>query len=403
MARMMKTYSIRLLSGIFFSLCVVMTINYVVDPYALFGVQTVEGVDRYKPEIERYTRLSKVYQVSRVRPETILLASSRGLVIPEDVISTHGEPASNIAIPSGSTYELLRMFQHALSTGRLERVILALDERFSGSIQANFVESRLAVTREGVANSERWKQQVKDYFNALLSFDALRSSIRTVIKQQEAPSVTGEQEYKRRRVVSAGGNRQLFRTLESSMLLDKTVLPNESCERREAERELQYVDYFREVVEQSYQHGIDLIIYFSPVHARYYEVKCMTGDWGNMEQMKREVVSIVERLAEIYQREPYRIFDFSGYNEITTESVPELGDVSTIMRWYYEGSHYTEETALQVFKRIQDEVEGYDTNDFGVRLSSDSIERHIERIRSDRVDYLGEHQTDIKELRALAR
>ena len=36
-------------------------------------------------------------------------------------------------------------------------------------------------------------------------------------------------------------------------------------------------------MEFAYKNDIELIIYFSPVHARFYETKCMVGEWPEIE------------------------------------------------------------------------------------------------------------------------
>ena len=101
----MKSYSIFLLSGIFLLLFFVSIFNWVINPYDIFLSPGIEGLNQYKSETGRHTRLSKVYQVERVKPDVILLASSRGIVIPESYFSYDGMTGFNFSLTSASTYE----------------------------------------------------------------------------------------------------------------------------------------------------------------------------------------------------------------------------------------------------------------------------------------------------------
>ena len=116
-----------------------------------------------------------------------MLASSRGLVVPDSYLGHDGMKAYNLSLPSASTYELFRMLQHAQSVQPLKRVVLALDERITESKQANFIENRLAINADGMKNADRWKQTWQDYFFSLLSIDALHASSRTMRKQKDSP------------------------------------------------------------------------------------------------------------------------------------------------------------------------------------------------------------------------
>ena len=117
-------------------------------------------------------------------------------------------------------------------------------------------------------------------------------------------------------------------------------------------KKLSSIKYFESMVDLAYKNDIKLYIYFSPIHARLTEVNCMIGRWSHIETMKRAVVRIVNKKALDYGRAPYQVWDFSGYNSITTEAVPEKMDKTGVMSWYWEGSHYTRETSRLIFDKI---------------------------------------------------
>ena len=394
----MKKYSIYLLSAIFTLLLLVAAFNWLINPYDIFNSPEITGLNSYKSEVERHTRLSKVYQLESLKPEVILLASSRGLVVPDEYLSPEGMRAYNLSLTSASTYEQFRMLQHAQSVNPLKRVVLALDEKITNSRQPAFVENRLAVNADGTRNNKKWKQTWQDYFSSLLSIDALRASSSTVRKQKDGPVNTGAEEYDRRRVYKAGGHHQMFRTMEASLFYQYKG-DSSQCDTgsdKGAVSQAVAADVIKDIIEFSYENDIELIIYFSPAHARFYEAKCMVGEWAEIENTKRAVVATVEYLAGSYGVEPFPVWDFSGYNDVTTEQVPDIDDRNGRMRWYWEGSHYTQQTAQRIFYQIFTAESA-----FGVMLNADNIEPHLKDIRDKRDEYVASHGEDIAELALL--
>ncbi len=122
---------------------------------------------------------------------------------------------------------------------------------------------------------------------------------------------------------------------------------------------------FERIVSLAYGNDIDLYIYFSPAHARLYEAQCIVGRWFTIEDMKREVVKIVEDQAKNSGVDPYPVWEFSGCNTVTVETVPVENDSENMMNWYREGSHYTRETAKLILDKIPSGSEVI--SDFGVK------------------------------------
>lgn len=400
----MKKYSIHLFLGILVSLLAASSFNWIINPYDLFVSPEISGLNTYKIEIERYTRLSKIYQMDRIKPDVIFLGSSRGLVVPDEYLSNNGMLPFNLSLASASTYELLRVLQHAQAIKPLKRVILALDESFSDNVQPNFSEKRLAVNPDGSVNRTRWIMKWKDNFSSLLSLSALRSSFRTIRKQKDNPDTTDLSQYKAKRVLQAGGHRQMFRTMEASIFANFNGLEN-VCERSLSMTagmavSAKHAEIFQQIVEFSYMNNIELFVYLPPVHARYYEAKCIVGQWSEMEMMKRSIVDIVTKIAKKYHAVPLKVWDFSGYNVITTENVPRGGDKSGKMNWYWEGSHYTRETSKLIFDKILSDKEGT-YEDFGVKINTENIEEHLANIRRNRKTYLKSHAEDVVEVNLL--
>ncbi|MCW8922097.1 MAG: hypothetical protein OQK69_00510 [Gammaproteobacteria bacterium] len=393
----MKSYSLFLLSGISSVLLAVSVFNWIINPYDVFDSPVIQGLNEYKSETGRYARLSKFYQVERVKPDVILLATSRGMVVPDEYFSTEDMTGFNFSMPSASIYELYRAMQHAHAIKPLKRVVIGIDEEFVNGVQPNFSEGRVIVNYNGDINVSKWIQRIKDVFLSLLSINAFRSSVSTIKKQKESPSLIGYKQHYISRVVRAGGHRQMFRKMESSVFYSHDI-NNHGCDKKLMEnKSMPSVNiYFEKIIDLAYKENIDLHVYFSPIHARLYEVKHMIGKWPCMEKTKQDVVNVVEYKAKQYGRMSYPVWDFSGYNAITMEAVPEKDDSLSMMTWYFEGSHYTRDTANCIFSNMFNKKDM--CVNFGIKLTSADLDKHLYDIRSNRKTYIKHYNEDINEI-----
>jgi hypothetical protein len=100
--------------------------------------------------------------------------------------------------------------------------------------------------------------------------------------------------------------------------------------------------------------------------------------WRTFENWKRALTKVVETQVKTRQSN-VQLFDFSGYNEFTTEHVPLPGDRHSAMRWYWEAGHYK--------AALGDEMLGVifgDAAPFGVALTSSNVEQVLAEIRKSR-------------------
>jgi hypothetical protein len=119
---------------------------------------------------------------------------------------------------------------------------------------------------------------------------------------------------------------------------------------------------------------------------------------------KRQFVQMNTELAAQYQAELFSLWDFSGYNSITTEAVPALADTDTKMQYFFDGTHSTPLTGVLV----QDVVFAIQSGpqrapaDFGQRLQLDTIEKVLAADRAARHAWMNTHQQEVQEITALA-
>jgi hypothetical protein len=124
-----------------------------------------------------------------------------------------------------------------------------------------------------------------------------------------------------------------------------------------------------------------------------------------VERWKRDLVNLLAADAARHpQEKPIPLWDFTGYNSLTTEEVPSAEEEGKPMRWYWESSHFKKELGDLVLDRMFDHHEPSRTipDDFGVLLTTKNIEAHLARIRAERQRYHETHRQEIAEVEYLA-
>ena len=155
------------------------------------------------------------------------------------------------------------------------------------------------------------------------------------------------------------------------------------------------VDLLRQDVEAFAAQGSEVVLFISPIYAWQIEEVDAAGLMPAFEQWKRDLVAMVEafnRTSRIW----VRLWDFSGYNSVTTEAVPASGP----MRWYWEPSHYTSAAGNLVLGRVLGQPEGVPT-DFGVELTPANIETVIAATRAGHQAYLARFPSEANPAAAL--
>ena len=376
--------------------------NRLIDPYALYGGPTIEGVNTNKPAFFSHLRLAKAAAIRQQRPSAIVLGTSRGEYgIDPDHPGWDTSSVYNLSLSSANLYESFRYLQHAQAVQPLQQVVLMLDLlMFNASKpeQADFTEERLAVN----AKNQPQQQNSSDLL-ILASLDTTFASVETIMKQYKTEGsiclANGMREttHNTINIHSSGGHHKAFLSNEKGYFNDTYDKFSLTTAQRNNWKT------YQEILSLAQQQKIELHIAISPSHARQFETIAVKGIWSIFEQWKRQLVTLNESVAAEQGKSPFALWDFSGYNDYTTEVVPALGDTETQMQWYWESSHYKKELGDLVLDQIFDynSPERKVANNFGVKLTSKNITDHLDKIRQDRQHWRVSHPNDVSEIEAL--
>ncbi len=359
-------YNVFLLIAISLPIVSVGFVNWLIDPQDVFNTPDYLGVNNIKPNKNNNDRLFKAVDITRIKPEIIIIGSSRTKqgINPEHSVFKNNPKVYNLAINGPNFYEVRRYVEHAIyNQPNLQEIILGMDFfMFNSHLdnQPTFSESRL----------EKSHLTVDDGIKVLFSFDALNNSRDAILANYNTPTTDdnyGENGFMPNRNADKGEN--IWRFNQSIKLYFNL--------HSDYEFSRQYWSDFEKLVELCQENNIKLKVFISPSHATQWESIYMTNRWQVFEEWKRNIVQLTP------------VWDFSGYNSVTTEKV------SNVMNNYVDNSHYTPAIGDLILNKMFDYQADKVPKDFGILLTKNNIEEHLNKIEVNRQDWLENNPEEV--------
>jgi hypothetical protein len=381
-------------------------VNLVIDPYGVFSLVNLDGLNKVKVRAQQRGGLSKSYSLARVQPKSLILGNSRAEIgfdpnhpgWPRDA-----KPVYNFALPGVGLASNLQNLDYALRTSSIKTVVLGLDFRdFTFDASKPIVWKTFVQTASAPAPLD-WTKRAIDYAEILLSLDALGDSMRTILGQHNRFAT---------RITDLGFNPLLdyipiAKELGYQALFDKKNGEIASAYLRggkdifiSGSRDSPDFSTLLALMERCREADVRLHLIIYPYHAQILELFRATGLWDVFEDWKRRVTQLTyEEAAASRSAQPFPLWDFSGYNSLTSEGVPAPGDLQSEMRWYWEAGHFKKELGDRVLNKVLDpNPERTVPVFFGALLTSANVEVHLARIRAERERYALSHQQEVAAL-----
>ena len=407
-----KSYLALFLTLTFIGFSCAAVFNYIVDPYRFFDSPDRPGINEYRQKFFLGQYVAKPYALREQAPEAVILGVSRaGSSLATDHPGWGDLHVYNYAMAGSTAYLLWRNYQHAKASGTPKKILLMLDfymfniykDQHPTSGYALGYEERLAVTPEFKKNRSYPVRLLKDTLTSLISFEMLYESWNTVLAQ----SKIAKGELYKATLTPTGfwindpppkkTQRWLFRYVEKRYMT-ATWFPNPhkkfAMRREDGSSNLVYL---QKILADAHREGIDLRIGFMPFHARLAEAMRAVDIWDDFERWKRDVVRLIEDEAAKANQPAYAIWDFTGYNRITTEPVPSTEDKTTRMKWHLDSTHVSRATG-DLIQNILLGTDGERYGDFGRQVNSANINSTIKRNRRQRERYIKKFPKDLQEV-----
>ena len=386
--------------------------NVVIDPFAIFNAPSLVGWNDIKPAAWRRPDIHKTFAVRALAPDALILGTSRAEV---GINPRHpafvGVKPYNLAVSGANMAQIAKYYDHARIVSPPRLLVVGLDfHAFNVYNQGRNDIDEMMFTKENA-----WEPVLPPLRKAMVAigWQTLLSSVDTMDAQQRTAAhrwaKDGQGQVNRAsmeaNIIELGSQRSLFTAVEKRDVHDE-YLPGPRHEfALGLNRHDSPMESLRRIVREAYLSNIDVRFFISPVHARRLEVIRGLDLWRAFEDWKRTLVTMIEAEAKTAGRDSFPLWDFSGYNDITTEMVPANEDSKTRMRWYWESSHYRTETGDMILNRMFQIASGESTqgSDFGVLLNRATLEAHLSSIRLARQRYAEQRPQEVAEVADLLR
>lgn len=391
-----------LMVGSLLGLCV--AINLLIDPFDIYRLVSIDGINSNKSMATKHPRIIKPYQVARLRPAAVALGSSRtevGIDPDHPGWDARYRPVFNYALGGANIMELADRFESQHRISPLRQVVVGLDFFMFNAYAANPVDS----PGDG-ANMN----SLNYLTTSLLTMDTLSASVETLRKQNPVknpgvrPNGQIDWTFNTRRVAKYGHRNGFKRFLVHFLEEMYFPLPAKKYAFVLHDRGVSSIDALRRIVATARRDGVDLRLFISPMHAQLGVVIDQLGLWSVYEDWKRQLVTVLDEDAAAHPGQaPFVLWDFSGFNRVTTEVVPAAGDNQTQMNYFWECSHYKKETGDLILDRIFDfhDASRMLPQDFGIHLRRDNIDAFLAATRAGLADYRQHYPEEINAIAKL--
>lgn len=401
-------------------LLVVAACNLIVDPYGLFRLVDTPGFNRIKPTAGAHGTMAKAYQVLRVQPRGLILGNSRAEVgfDPEyEAWPADSRPVFNLALPGSGTATTVHFLEHVLANDHggskvtptmvvwgIDFMDFLIDARTSRrSTVTNEEGNRLLTTIDDSSNPRRVLQQARDYLQSTLTLGAFIDSVQTLVRQGDpyATDLTPlgfNPMHDYIKITADEGYWAVFRQRDLENIKAYLRRPRDVFDANG--RSSPRLDDLKRVLSLCRQHGIALHLIIYPYHAHLLEIIRITGHWPAFEDWKRAITHIVATEANGHSEARVWLWDFSGFDERTTETVPGKNNREAKTQWYWEAGHFKRELGNLILERIFTRAKAVDP--FGTLLRPDNVETRLALLRKQEAEYRANHPEDVAELERIA-
>lgn len=368
-------------------------LNFIIDPYALFGTPRIEGLSQMKPAAATRLRLSKPYQVRRYRPRTLIGGNSRpemGIDPGHKCWPPAVRPVYNLGLPGVGVYRQARSLQHAGYNSDVVLILWGLD--FADFLsaptavprtpqwppKAQAYETRLVVTAEGKENPDYSASYLKSYLKTLISLDTTRDSLVTILQQGNhyssnrlANGFNPAQDYIP--IIQTEGQQVLFRQ-KIKGIGERFSRQGLSIFSGQGESSTQFksLEHFLNTIDHQKS---EVYLFINPYHTDYLSAIYTNGLWEQFEQWKW-------RLVEIANRYKVPLWDFSVITPYNSEPSPSADVGAGVLKWFWEPAHYKREVGnMMLVTMLPDWCQKTLAEPVGIKLELKSINTILERER----------------------
>jgi hypothetical protein len=399
MGKYQKFISQYLLLTCFF-IAVIIIFNWMINPYNIYNTIKINKVLN-KPLVASHLRLAKAVAVEWKKPLNLILGSSTAETgIDPDYTAWGKDKAYNLGLSGANIYEVMRYLQHAEAIYPAKKVILVVNFFMFNIYSKNredFDETILRVKENGKKNL----LVTNTFFSTLLSYDALKASVYTIVNQNQKNAFKSNGQliwdYRVEQVMKLGGYKNNF--LHAEKYNRETLLPSpkNKYDFFDPLLNVSTIEYLQKIIKLCEAKNTDLQIVIAPEHIRLLETYKLLGLWKKYEQWQIELTRLVEKHNRAFPLSPYYLRSFNRITPCIKEPFPAKNDKSLTMKWFWDPMHFKNELGNLMLQQI---LSPQRNENRWVNLNSQNIQREFLRNKSELRGWEIKNQPEVKELKS---
>jgi len=332
-------YIKHLFLSLLLSLLLILSFNWLIDPYGMYWSPLIEGLNNKKVEASTRSRLTKDYVIKVRQPEVVLIGNSRiEMGLNPESSYFRNKSVYNIGLPGlGLLDQFQKAHQQIKENKRLSKLIISID--YLDFLYEPKVHLQLKPPEfSGFKNSNHsFVQKIKNKTPLLASLDTTVSSFYTIFKQHSNASSLTPYGFNTATsfidTVKVEGKKALFKQ-KLIELTNRLKDNNYKQTNKHWKTEDRNIVALTSLVESAKQKDIEVVLFINPYHVTYLNLLNDLGYWTDFLNWKARIANLIGTLVPVY--------DFSGLNKFTTEQI-NLNKPKTEMKWFWEPAHYKKE------------------------------------------------------------
>lgn len=348
--------------------------NILIDPYNIFKTPIIKGINNIKNErahiTEPYRMISRSY-------DTLVVGSSRvQAIFCEDITAIAPElntDCINVSTPHAYFPWLVNLVRHANRIRPVKRIIFGLDFfgfNMTGNVFKPADEERL-LNVPGKSDLTLINDALRQLFasgTTDLSIKSLISSYQSAsIKQSTSTATTSSYE----------SPENIFISFYPGVL---GYYNNYSFSGPKGKPSS--LQYFQDFLDFCIQENIQVYFFISPVHSIMLDIFQKHDLWTKYTQWEKALTAMVANANASLPSPLFVLWDFSGYNSITTTQIYNDDNIYTPNEYYADPFHYK-----RIVGRVMLESAITGTcpvQDFGALLTPENIDNHLSDLHRER-------------------
>ncbi len=379
-----KIYLFFLFLSVFIFFSFVCTLNYIIDPYGIYNFKTWEGFNDKKPYINGKTRFHKTQKLLTDSFDCIFLGSSRV------------ESAMNFSKKSilfkycNNYYNAGLSYATILEEYHLIQLIHRYQKKPKLFIGLDFLQFN-ANTNKSTKELDYFKKPLFYRYASLISFSVLKDSINTINSKKGSFYLSnGSWKIMENYLENFPQDLNLYFIF---LITEKGFNDIFYQEFTYSTKNFSTLNNFKELLAFLYLNSYEVYFFINPFHVRLLEILDSKIGYNQFEEWKLLLIEIITNEGLIQNKTPYRLYDFSGYNLVTTELITKQTKES---KYFYDSSHVKPEVGEWILLKILENHNIF--SDFGESLNKTNIYEYLKNQRKKRDEWREAHKEIIKEL-----